>query len=61
MQGEAVSMWSALIMLPATMRADITQAARFMGGGKRFMAEEPLSQAAEGLREGVTLSAVVAV
>ena len=54
-------MWSALIMLPATMRADITQAARFMGGGKRFMAEEPLSQAAEGLREGVTLSAVVAV
>jgi hypothetical protein len=36
MQGEAVSMWSALIMPPATMRADITQAARFMGGGKRF-------------------------
>ena len=65
MQGEAVSMWAALIMPPATMRADITQAARFMGGGvcmsaaERFMAGELLSQAAEALREGVTLSAAV--
>jgi len=71
MQGEAVCMSAAaVIMPPATMnpdimRADITEAAPFMGGGaltsvaERFMAGEPSSQAAEALLEGVTLRALV--
>ncbi len=66
MQGEAVSMpAAAVIMPPAIMRTNITQAARSMAGGgrtfdaERFMAGEPLSQAAEALREGVTLDVLV--
>ncbi|MGO9484436.1 MAG: hypothetical protein ACLPX9_07615 [Rhodomicrobium sp.] len=55
-----------LATIVATMEADITIAARYTGAGastfavERFMAGEPLSQAAEALREGVTLHVLVA-
>ncbi len=72
MQGAAASMSEAAVTMPpaildlATMKADTTVAARYTGGGastfavERFMAGEPLSQAAEALREGVTLDVLVA-